>query len=202
MSDWIIHIDGAARGNPGPAASAFVLERPGHAPIEQAELLGTATNNVAEYTALIHALQKAAELGGKRLRILSDSELMVKQIGGEYRVKNPELKVLYEKALDLIDGFESVSIRHVRREENARADALCNAALNAAKKAASPTTAKAPAHSSALEERVRTEAVACLEAAAKSWSRGNAGNPPPAAVWEQIWSVLEEANVLKKTARK
>lgn len=201
MPDWIIRIDGAARGNPGPAACAFVLERPGHAPIEQAQRLGTATNNVAEYTGLIHALQKAAELGGQRLHILSDSELMVKQINGEYRVKNADLKLLYEQALDLMDRFESVSLRHVRREENKRADALCNEALDAAAKRAAPAKSGARDHG-ALEERVRAEALACLEAAAKAWSRGNPADPPPAAVWEQIWSVLEDAGVLKKPSRK
>lgn len=202
MSDWIIHIDGAARGNPGPAACAFVLERPGQPVIEHAECLGTATNNVAEYTGLLHALQKAAELGGRRLRIFSDSELLVKQIDGSYRVKNPDLKQLHTRALDLMETFEKVTVQHVRRADNARADALCNTALDAAKKAPAPTRSAALPNSAALEERVRDDALACLAAAAQAWSRGNASDPAPAAVWEQLWSVLEEAGILKKPTRR
>src|SRR5882724_2747250 len=99
MSDevWTVHIDGAARGNPGPGAYAFVLARPGHPPLEMAETLGRTTNNVAEYTALVHALERAAEMHGRRLVVYSDSELLVKQMNGEYRVKNEDLKALYDE---------------------------------------------------------------------------------------------------------
>src|SRR5262249_12989735 len=98
--DATIHTDGAARGNPGPAAAAYVIERPGSPPIEHAETLGSATNNVAEYTALILALERAASLGIRRAAVFSDSELMVKQFRGEYAVKNAELKQLYAEARD------------------------------------------------------------------------------------------------------
>ena len=90
-----MNIDGGSRGNPGPAAYAVVIARPGRPPAEEADTIGTATNNVAEYTALVRALGKAAELGAKRLLIHSDSELLVKQMNGEYRVKNESLKELF-----------------------------------------------------------------------------------------------------------
>src|SRR5947209_11368241 len=89
-----INIDGGARGNPGPAAFAYVITQDGHLLTEEAGCLGTATNNLAEYTALVRALERAAELGGEHLLIRSDSELLVKQMNGQYRVKNPQLKVL------------------------------------------------------------------------------------------------------------
>ena len=98
MSDTAtMHIDGAARGNPGPASYAVVLARPGQPDVEEADTIGTATNNVAEYTALLRGLELAAELGVKKLVVFSDSELLVKQMNGEYRVKNADLLPLYEK---------------------------------------------------------------------------------------------------------
>src|SRR4051794_29729926 len=115
-----VHIDGAARGNPGPAAWAFVIARPGGQVIERAERIGTATNNVAEYTALLRALPAARELGLRRLAVHSDSELLVRQINGEYRVKNPALKGLYDEARELMGAFDGVTITHVRREFNRR----------------------------------------------------------------------------------
>ena len=97
-----IHTDGAARGNPGPAAYAVVITRPGQPPVEEAATLGSATNNVAEYTALVRGLERAADLGLKRLAVFSDSELLVKQMYGEYKVKNPDLKELHGAARDLL----------------------------------------------------------------------------------------------------
>src|SRR6478735_8386779 len=93
-----MHIDGASRGNPGRAAYAVVLARPGLPVVEEADTIGTATNNVAEYTALVEGLSLASELGVKKLAVFSDSELMVKQMNGEYRVKNPDLVDLYQEA--------------------------------------------------------------------------------------------------------
>ena len=131
MSDTAtMHIDGAARGNPGPAAYAVVLARPGHAIVEEANPIGAATNNVAEYTALIEGLELATELGVKKLAVFSDSELLVKQMNGEYRVKNPELLELYQEAKRLASGFEKLTLTHVRREQNKRADAIGNDALD------------------------------------------------------------------------
>lgn len=127
-----IFTDGASRGNPGAAAFAYVISREGQPPIEEAECLGDTTNNQAEYTALVRALERALQLGPHhRLLIHSDSELMVKQMNGEYRVKNAELRDLYEQACALRQRFEgTVTIRHVRRALNKRADELCNQALD------------------------------------------------------------------------
>src|SRR4051812_38628727 len=134
-----MNIDGAARGNPGPAAYAVVIARPGQPPVEEAETLGTATNNVAEYTALVRGLELAGELGLKKLNVFSDSELLVKQMSGEYRVKNADLQELYREATRLRRGFDAVAITHVRREQNKRADALCNEALDGKRNASGPT---------------------------------------------------------------
>src|SRR5262249_1583064 len=110
-----VFIDGAARGNPGPAAFAFVITDDGQLVIEEAGCLGHKTNHVAEYTALVRALEHATKLGARRLLIHSDSELLVKQMNGEYRVKNPDLQVLFDEAKDLCSHFESITIRHVPR---------------------------------------------------------------------------------------
>src|SRR5581483_1983804 len=118
---WTVHIDGAARGNPGPAAYAFILQHGEGAPIAEKGTLGSATNNLAEYTALVRALRKAAELGAKRLLIHSDSELLVKQMNGEYRVKNESLKELFDEAKELATRFQLVTVRHVPRAQNADA---------------------------------------------------------------------------------
>ena len=127
-----IYTDGASRGNPGAAAFAYVIRREGQPSIEEAECLGDTTNNQAEYTALVRALERALQLGPHhRLLIHSDSELMVKQMNGEYRVKNADLRDLYEQACALRQRFEgAVTIRHVRRALNKRADELCNQALD------------------------------------------------------------------------
>ncbi len=193
---WTAHIDGAARGNPGPAAYAYVIERDGAAPLEEARTLGRTTNNVAEYTALVRMLDRAAQLGARRLVILSDSELLVKQMMGQYRVKSPDLRVLYEQARGLVARFDSVLLRHVRREENSRADQLCNQALDGPRRP-SIKSAAAPSGSTRVDA-ARAEAVICLEAAAASWARGNPRDPEPAVVWDQLWSVLEEHGVLRK----
>src|SRR5262245_19715488 len=130
MDEFVIHTDGAARGNPGPAAFAFTIERAGEPLLEQNGKLGQATNNVAEYTALVRALEAARAVGGKRLLVHSGSELRVKQMRGEYKVKHPGILPLYRQASDLVDQFDRVTFRHVRREDNRRADQLCNDALD------------------------------------------------------------------------
>jgi ribonuclease HI len=198
-----IHTDGAARGNPGPAAFAYVIAREGAPPIEEAGCLGRMTNNQAEYTALVRALEHAARLGtGHRLLVNSDSELMVKQMRGEYRVKNEELRELYEQARALSDRFASVRFEHVRRALNSRADQLCNEALDGQRGPRAPATGKAPASPAPQArtqiEAVRDEAVACLRAAAAAWARGDAAHPDPAEVWDQLWSILEENGVLRR----
>ena len=107
------HIDGASRGNPGPAAYAVILRLPGKPAVEEAETIGTATNNVAEYTALVRGLELAAGLGVKKLAVFGDSELLVKQMAGEYRVKHPDLLPLYEDSEHALDPFQPLLDAHV-----------------------------------------------------------------------------------------
>jgi probable phosphoglycerate mutase len=125
--------DGGSRGNPGPAAYGYVLEaEDGTVLAAHGEAIGVATNNVAEYGALVAGLQKAVELGVSDLEVISDSELMVKQMRGEYRVKNEALRELSLRASQLARGLGSVSYTAVRREQNKLADQLVNEALDAA----------------------------------------------------------------------
>jgi ribonuclease HI len=125
--------DGGARGNPGPAAYGYVLEAEDGAVLAaHGETIGIATNNVAEYSALIAGLEKALELGVTHLEVISDSELMVKQMRGEYKVKNEALRQLSQQATRLARELGSVAYRAVRREHNELADRLVNEALDAA----------------------------------------------------------------------
>jgi ribonuclease HI len=124
--------DGGARGNPGPAAYGYVIEtEDGHVLAAHGEAIGHATNNVAEYSGLVAGMQKAAELGVSDLEVVSDSELLVKQMQGEYRVKNEALKELWEEASDLERRFAKVRYTAVRRAHNELADQLVNEALDA-----------------------------------------------------------------------
>ena len=126
-----IHIDGGSRGNPGDAAfGVHVADSQGTVLAELYGVLGRATNNVAEYQALLHALKWAAARGEKRLLVFSDSELLVRQIEGRYKVKNAALRPLYEQARILMTRFDDVKVSHVRREQNTDADALVNRALD------------------------------------------------------------------------
>jgi ribonuclease HI len=215
MSDTAtMHIDGAARGNPGPAAYAIVLQRPGLPVVEEADTIGKATNNVAEYTALVEGLELATELGVKKLAVFSDSELMVKQMTGEYRVKNEDLRPLYEEAKRLAASFQAFTIAHVRREQNKRADEIGNDALDGKprkrgqpfvasepKAASSPSRPKAPA-AAVTDANVRDDALAILLSAAQVWAAKGLAAVPVSAVWEQLWSVLEDGGVLKKKKAK
>ena len=125
--------DGGARGNPGPAAFAYVLEaEDGTVLAAHGETIGVATNNVAEYSALIAGLEKAQELGLRDVEVVSDSELMVKQMRGEYRVKNEALRELSLQAARLARAIGSVTYTAVRREHNELADRLVNEALDSA----------------------------------------------------------------------
>ena len=126
-----IQFDGGSRGNPGPAAVGVVLRaEDGTFLVTLGRFIGRATNNVAEYRALITGLQKAKELGARKIRVLGDSELIVKQMRGEYRVKNAELKGLYDEAQFLYRQFDEASIEHNYREKNALADRLANLAMD------------------------------------------------------------------------
>jgi ribonuclease HI len=129
----IVHVDGGARGNPGPAAAAAVISSPdGDVLEERSELLGHATNNVAEYRALLLGLARARELGADEVEVVGDSELVAKQIQGLYKVKHEAMRPLYLDSMKALREFGSWSIRTVPRAQNARADALVNAALDGA----------------------------------------------------------------------
>ena len=128
----VVHVDGGARGNPGPAAAAAVISSPdGEVLDEAAERIGTATNNVAEYRGLLLGLERAKALGASEVEVVNDSELIAHQVDGSYKVRNADLRPLHAQAKQALAGFERWSIRPVPRAENAAADALVNAALDA-----------------------------------------------------------------------
>jgi ribonuclease HI len=129
----VVHVDGGARGNPGPAAIGVVISQPDGSVVDEiAERIGVATNNVAEYRAVLRALEHAARLGAREIEIINDSELVARQLNGVYKVKHVSMKPLYEEAVAALRGFDRWKIRNVPRAQNARADALVNAALDGA----------------------------------------------------------------------
>jgi ribonuclease HI len=129
----VVHVDGGARGNPGPAAAAAVISAPDGAVLDEAtELLGDATNNVAEYRGLLLGLARARALGADEVEVVNDSELVAHQVNGRYRVKHPDMIPLHRAAKEALGGFVAWSLRPVPRRENAAADALVNQALDAA----------------------------------------------------------------------
>jgi ribonuclease HI len=131
----VVHVDGGARGNPGPAAAAAVVSTPdGDTLLERGEYLGEATNNVAEYRALLLGLDLARELGAREVEVIGDSELVARQIGGEYKVKNAALKPLYLEAMRRLRELDGWSVTPVRREQNRRADELVNETLDGARR--------------------------------------------------------------------
>ena len=128
----VVHVDGGSRGNPGPAAAAAVISSPdGEVLDEAAVTLGRATNNVAEYRGLLLGLERARALGASQVDVVNDSELIAHQVNGRYKVKHADMKPLHAEALAALRGFERWSLRPVRREQNADADALVNQALDA-----------------------------------------------------------------------
>jgi ribonuclease HI len=127
----VVRVDGGARGNPGPAAVGVVVSAPGGEVLDEyAERIGVATNNVAEYQALLRGVQRARALGATQVDFVNDSELVAKQINGAYKVKHPAMRPLYEEAIAALEAFERWSIRSVPRAQNARADTLVNDALD------------------------------------------------------------------------
>jgi ribonuclease HI len=129
----IVNVDGGARGNPGPAAvGAVVTDERGEVLVERGEYIGEATNNVAEYRAVQLGLRLARELGADEVEVVNDSELVARQIGGQYKVKNAGLKPLFIETMAALREFDRWSVRNVPREENARADELVNEALDEA----------------------------------------------------------------------
>ncbi len=144
-----VHVDGAARGNPGPAAIGVVVKtRQGRRVAAFGEVIGEATNNYAEYTALVHALRLLSVFEVDRLRVYTDSELMARQVNGEYKVRDRNLRSLYAQVLSMMGRYRDWEVLHVPREENAEADALANRALDEEapararppRRAASPTS--------------------------------------------------------------
>jgi len=136
VSSATAHVDGGARGNPGPAGYGVRITRDDGSIVDLKESIGIATNNVAEYNGLLAALQWAVDEGVTSLSVKADSELMVKQMLGEYRVKNPGLQPLYEEARRLATRIGRVKFEHVRREQNEDADRLANEAMDEAAKVA------------------------------------------------------------------
>ena len=212
-TELTIYTDGGSRGNPGPAAYAFVILRPGLPDVQEKVYLGSTTNNIAEYTGLVRALEHARELGGRRLTVYSDSELMVRQMNGQYKVKNAGLLPLYQQAVRLRDAFDSVKIEHVRREFNKHADRLCNEALDhpedheplpifEREKKPVPLPAAKEATSAAAADDIHARAAALLAEHARAWARGDAAEPDPAAVWDELWRMLRKAKVVRVTKKK
>jgi ribonuclease HI len=129
----VVHVDGGARGNPGPAAVGAVAASPdGDALLEKGVYIGEATNNVAEYRAVLLGLELARELGAREVEVVNDSELVARQIGGQYKVKHAGLKPLFLDTMRALREFDAWTVRNVRRESNERADELVNEALDEA----------------------------------------------------------------------
>jgi ribonuclease HI len=125
-----IYTDGASRNNPGEAGAGVYILKDGEPYERIARYLGTTTNNIAEYTAAIIGLEHAVKAGARRVNLFADSELMVKQLNGQYKVKNEGLKPLHAKARDLIARIGTVEVQYIRRERNKEADALANQAID------------------------------------------------------------------------
>ena len=127
----IVHTDGACRGNPGRSGAGVVIQSEDGREIARiSRYLGEMTNNMAEYTALLIALKEARSAGAGTITVKSDSELLVRQINGEYKVKNEALQIMHQSAMDLLRGFKRWKVMHVRREENREADRLANQAVD------------------------------------------------------------------------
>ena len=128
----VVHVDGGARGNPGPAAAGAVISTPDGEVIDEAsETIGVATNNVAEYRGLLLGLDRARRLGASEVEVVNDSELVAKQVNGLYKVKHRDMKPLHAAAMQALQSFERWTMRSVPRAQNAGADALVNQALDA-----------------------------------------------------------------------
>jgi len=134
--EWLLMVDGAARGNPGEAGcDAVIVDDAGSVVKELSCYLGHATNNVAEYEALLMGLEELRRLGKKKIRVQSDSQLLVRQLNGQYRVKDEKLKHLFDRARNLLREFDQIRVVHVPRESNKLADRLANQGIDDAHKA-------------------------------------------------------------------
>ncbi|MEZ6139347.1 MAG: ribonuclease HI family protein [Zavarzinella sp.] len=207
MKKATVYVDGASRGNPGPAAYAYVIQEAGEPPIEKSEYLGDQTNNIAEYSALRQMLHDAVAMGFTDLHVYSDSELMVKQVRGEFKVKNPQIFEIWQEVRKTINKLDHFQIDHVLRGNNKRADELCNIELDrvlkkpgssAAKPKPATKTSSSKQVSPEKEAYAREECLICIEQAMHNWNRGEAV-PTPEQLWDQLWSILDDANILKKS---
>ncbi len=199
-TQFTIFTDGASRGNPGPAAIAYVIQRKGHPDIHFSEPIGIATNNFAEYSAMIKALAAARDLGAESIKLHSDSELMVKQLRGEYRVRHPDILPLYEEAREIIEDIPHVEFVHVPREMNSVADRLGNEALDGKpSNTIHKPSAKAPGatHPSPPEF---AEVVQLLESLRNRWIRGD--GPAVDAAWDELATLLKKHKLLKVPRKK
>jgi len=193
MPPATLHIDGGSRGNPGPASYGVVLRRPGHDAIDECDRLGTATNNVAEYTALIRGLELARAYGVREVEIFSDSELLVKQMRGEYKVKNVELKTLQAEAAAQCRRLGVVTFTHILRGQNREADRLCNEALDGR-----PRPRVAVTHATGSDAGVtltpvdarRDDAIAFLSGAADVWATRGLAEPTVEEVVDRLRAIL------------
>lgn len=190
---YLINIDGAARGNPGPAAFAYVIRRPDGSTMRNSGCLGSTTNNLAEYTGLVRALTHAVELKLDHVIVRSDSELLVKQMTGAYKVKNEGLRELFLEAKELTKKIPRFSIEHVRRGENSEADKLCNEALDGARPAGSKNSGQAK--SSLGADRMDKAAVEYLKSVAEFWEMGKPFLPTPREVWKRLREMMDEDDV-------
>lgn len=208
MSDiCTINTDGGSRGNPGPAAFGYTLKRPGEPDIEESGYLGHKTNNFAEYTAVLRSLEHAAELGVRVVLLLSDSELMVKQMNGIYQVKNANILPLYQEIKKLLPRFDKVTFKHIYREENSHADDLCNKAMDDAKlgivplpriiklpaiaeKAGVPPVplVKEKKPAKACPSGLREKGIGYLRELQDQWA--DEEGPSPEDVWAKIWDMI------------
>jgi len=184
IAAWRANIDGGSRGNPGPASYGVVVRDPrGEIVARLKKYIGRMTNNVAEYYGLIAALDYAQSQGIRQLRIEADSELMVKQMRGQYKVKSPELRPLFERARKMAQSLESFRIDHVYREQNAEADALANEAMDEAEGRTPRPAASPTAKSSAVAKAALTlPAKSLLSPAPKSATPSAAKSTAPSAM--------------------
>jgi ribonuclease HI len=190
---YVINIDGAARGNPGPASFAYVIRRPDGSTIRDSGCLGSTTNNLAEYAALVRALTRAVEIKVDDVIVRSDSELLVKQMTGVYKVKNEGLRELFEEARDLAKQIPRFAIEHVRRAQNSEADKLCNEALDGARPASS--TPSGHTKSKKNEDQLDKAAVEYLKSIAEFWEMGKPFLPTPREVWKRLREMMDEDDI-------
>ncbi len=203
-----VYTDGASRGNPGPAAASFVILHDDVPIVEYAEPIGNRTNNFAEYTAMIRALECCSKMGINKLRLHSDSELMVKQMRGEYKVKHADIIPLHDRASNLVAAIGRVEFAYVPRKENAEADRLGNEALDGKPRPLPSLDGfklsdgdDQPADKDEVPVPNAAQ-IAVLQRAYDSWSEGDNGLKP-ADVWEELQKTLIAESRLKSgSARK